>query len=55
MTNFRRFLKEESGAGVVELILIVVVLIGIVLIFKEQMTKLVNDIFKTITKEAGKV
>jgi len=35
--------------------LIIVVLIGIVLIFKEQVTKLVNDIFKNIMKEAGKV
>lgn len=52
---FKRFLKEEDGAGVVEMILIIVVLIGIVLIFKDQLTDLVNDIFKTITKEAGKV
>lgn len=55
MLRFRDFLEDESGAGVVELILIIVVLIGVVLIFKEQVTKLVNDIFKTITKEAGKV
>lgn len=55
MLQMKRFLEDESGAGVVELILIIVVLIGIVLIFKEQVTKLVNDIFKTITKEAGKV
>ena len=52
---FKRFLKEEDGAGFVEMILIIVVLIGIVLIFKDQLTDLVNDIFKTITKEAGKV
>ena len=38
-----------------EMILIIVVLIGLVLIFKEQLTKLVNNIFKTITKQAGKV
>ena len=55
MLRFRDFLEDESGAGVVELILIIMVLIGVVLIFKEQVTKLVNDIFKTITKEAGKV
>ncbi len=55
MLKIREFLEDESGAGVVELILIIVVLIGVVLIFKEQVTKLVNDIFKTITKEAGKV
>ena len=32
-----------------------VVLIGLVIIFKEQLTDLVEDIFDTITKEAGKV
>lgn len=32
-----------------------VVLIGLVLIFKKQITELVNSIFKTINKEAGKV
>jgi len=55
MLQIKRFMEEESGAGVVELILIIVVLIGIVLIFKEKVTGLVNDIFKTITREAGKV
>lgn len=55
MLKIKEFMEDESGAGVVELILIIVVLIGVVLIFKEQVTNLVNDIFKTITKEAGKV
>lgn len=55
MLEVKRFLEEEDGAGVVELILIIVVLIGIVLIFKEQLTDLVEDIFDTIVKEAGKV
>ena len=32
-----------------------VVVIGLVLIFKDQLTSLVNDIFDTITKKAGKV
>lgn len=51
----QEFLREEDGVGVVEVILILVVLIGLVLIFKDQITDLVNDIFKTIDKEAGKV
>ena len=55
MEHFIRFLKEEDGAGVVEMILIIVVLIGIVLIFKEQMTDIVNNIFKTITSQSGKI
>lgn len=51
----KNFYKEEDGIGVVEIILIVVVLIGLVLIFKKQLTNLVNDIFGTITDKAGTV
>lgn len=55
MLRFNNFIKDESGAGVVEMILIIVVLIGLVLIFKEQLTDLVNDLFETIMNEAGQV
>ena len=51
MRGIREFIREEDGVGVVELILILVVLIGLVLIFKDQLTSLVNDIFDTITKK----
>lgn len=33
----------------------IVVLIGLVLIFKDQLTVLVNNIFKTITTESQRV
>lgn len=46
-------LKDESGVGVVEVILILVVLIGLVLIFKSQLTDLVNVIFNKITSESA--
>ena len=49
------FLKDESGMGVVEIILIIVVLIAIVLIFKEQITTLVNNIWKSINQSAKKI
>lgn len=55
MEHFKRFIKDEEAVGVVELILILVVLIALVLIFKKQLTNLVNNIFKTITDQAGKV
>lgn len=51
----KRFLKDESGMGVVEVILIIVVLIGLVIIFQTQIEKIVNNIFKTITTKTGKV
>lgn len=54
-TLWMRFLHEEDGVGVVELILILVVLISLVLIFKEQLTKLVENIFDKIVKQSNKV
>lgn len=55
MENFVEFWEEEDGIGVVEMILILVVLIGLVLIFKDSLRKLVKDIFDTITKGATDV
>ena len=48
MLGFKNFLMEEDGVGVVEMVLIVVVLIGIVVLFKKKLTTLVSDIFTTI-------
>lgn len=55
MRSLKEFMEDETGIGTVEMILILVVLIGLVLIFKKQLTDLVNNIFKTITKTAGQV
>ena len=51
----KAFWEEESGVGVVEMILILVVLIGLVLIFKRQLTNIVNGIFDTINSKVGNV
>jgi len=45
MSHIRDFLREEDGVGVVEIILILVVLIGLVIIFKNQLTSIVGNIF----------
>lgn len=49
------FLREEDGVGVIELVLILVVLIGLVIIFKEQINKLLENIFKEINSQAKEV
>lgn len=49
----RRFFYEETAVGVVEMILILVVLIGLVIIFKSQLTSLVETIFEKITSESA--
>ncbi len=51
--RIREILTEENGVGVVEVILILVVLIGLVIIFKSQLTSLVQNIFKKITSESS--
>ena len=49
MRTVKEILKDESGIGVVEVILILVVLIALVVIFKEQLTARVQSIFGSIT------
>lgn len=51
--SFFRALKEDRGIGVVEVILILVVLIGLVIIFKSQLTDIVNSIFRKIVSESS--
>jgi hypothetical protein len=46
---------EEDGVGVIEIVLILVVLIGLVLIFKNQITSVINNILKEIKKQSEEV
>lgn len=51
----RNFIEEEDAVGVVEIILILVVLIGLVILFKEQLTDLVKNILSKITKQSNSI
>ena len=42
--DVKQFLAEEDGMGVVEIVLIIIVLIGLVIVFKSQITALVNKL-----------
>lgn len=55
LKSFRQFLTEEDGMGTVEVILIIVVLVGLVIIFKEKITEVVNSIFTKITNQTKKI
>ena len=55
LKTFRQFIKEEDGMGTVEVILIIVVLVGLVVIFKEKITEIVNSIFSKITNQTKKI
>jgi len=54
LKNWRQLLTEEDGMGTVEIILIIVVLVGLVLIFRENITEIVESIFSKITKQTNK-
>ncbi len=53
--HFSDFLQEEKGMGTVEIILIIVVLVGLVVIFKEQLSDIVENLFKKITNQTNRV
>lgn len=49
------FWYEEEGVSVIEIVLILVVVIGLVLIFKSQINTLLNNIFKQINSKSKEV
>ncbi|MCM1272578.1 MAG: hypothetical protein NC225_04010 [Clostridium sp.] len=51
----KRFMVDEDGMGVVEVILIMVVLIAMVAIFQKQIKALVMNIWKSINADAGDI
>ena len=51
----QEFVAEEEAVGVVEIILILVVLISLVVIFKQQLTSLVKNILSKITKQSNSI
>ena len=53
--ELREFWEDEHGVGVIELVLVLVVLIGLVIIFKKQITTLLQNIFKEITSQSKEV
>lgn len=55
LKGWKEFVLEEEGMGTVEVILIIVVLVGLVVVFKDQLTKIVNNLFKKITKQTEKI
>lgn len=55
MELLKRFWSEEAGVGVVELILVLVVLIGLVVIFKSELESIVSNIFNSVTSDVQQV
>ena len=52
----KRMIKEDNrGVGTVEIILIIVVLVGVVVIFKNQLNQLVESLFSKIFTQTNKL
>lgn len=55
MSYLREFYEDEEGMGVVEIVLIIIVLVGLVILFKDQITSLVKSILSKMTSQANKI
>ena len=53
--NAKRLIKDESGVGVIEVVLIGVVLIGLVAVFKTQINELLTRIFGSISSMSNDI
>ena len=49
------FINDERGAGVIELVLIIVVLVGFVFLFKDKIGTLLSTIFSKINSQAESI
>ncbi len=46
-------LSDNSGVGIIEVILILVILIAVVLLFKTQITDIIEKAFSSITNDSN--
>ena len=55
MKEIYAYATDEEAIGVVEIILILVVLIALVLLFKDQIVKVVNDAFESFNDDSSEI
>ena len=49
------FFIEEDGMGVVEVVLIIIVLVGLVILFKNQITGIVNGLLSKMSSQINQI
>ena len=49
----KEILKDESGMGVIEIVLIILVLVGLALVFKNQISSVANGIYNSIRTQVN--
>ena len=55
LKKIKNFWDDESGMGVVEVVLIIIVLVGLVMFFKKQITSLVNMLLSKMSSQAKQI
>jgi Flp pilus assembly pilin Flp len=55
MNIIKEFIMEEEGIAIVEIILILVLLVGLVLIFRQKITDIVKDIIDSIAGDVNNI
>lgn len=53
--RIRQFAENNAGVGIIEVILILVILIAVVLIFKNQITDIINEAFNAINNDSSDI
>lgn len=55
MNEVKKFLMADDAVSTVEIILIVVVLIALVVVFRDQITSVVNNILSKVANQSNAV
>lgn len=53
--RLKAFWNEEDGAGIIEVVLILVILLAIIFIFREKIQSIVSDAFSSIEKNGNSI
>lgn len=51
LTRLYSFNSNNKGMGVIEIVLIILVLVGLVVIFRTQITSIITTVFSKVTKQ----
>lgn len=51
LSSIRDINSNNKGMGVIEIVLIILVLVGLVIIFRNQITAIITNVFSKVTKE----
>ncbi|MCR5830057.1 MAG: hypothetical protein K6F93_06920 [Lachnospiraceae bacterium] len=55
MNTVKKFMKDNRAFGVVEIVLIIIVIVALVIIFRDEITLLVSKAFGTIAEKTDEI